>query len=126
MEHTIDVEKVVHDLKNIMPFKETTSQGDIVLLVVDHLVYALVTDMERDTGKRDEWWHVTLQLLIVPPKEMVWTLRQPQFTGKEIFTMGGEKRFMQAVDFAGWKPGAKKPAQLPKRVVKKPILKVIK
>jgi len=126
MEQNVDVEKIVRDLKAIMPFKETTAPGDLVLLVADHLLYALVTGIERDTVKRDEWWHLTMQLLTVPPREMIWTLREPQFTGKEIFTMGGEKRFMQAVEFAGWPPGRKKMAQFPQKTGKKPVLKVIK
>lgn len=126
MEHDFDVEKIVRDLKHIMPFKESTAPGDIVLVVVDHLLYALVTAIERDLAKRDEWWQVTLQLLTVPPKRVVWTLREPQFTGKEIFTMGGEKRFIKAVDFEGWAPRLDKPASLVRKVSKKPVLKVIK
>ncbi|MEW6500727.1 MAG: hypothetical protein ACOY8P_01325 [Thermodesulfobacteriota bacterium] len=126
MEHDFDVEKIVRDLRNIMPFKETTAPGDIVLMVADHLLYALVTAIERDLAKRDEWWQVTMQLLTVPPKRVVWTLREPQFSGKEIFTMGGEKRFIKAVDFEGWSPKAEKPPTQLRKSVKKPVLKVIK
>jgi hypothetical protein len=32
---------------------------------------------------------------------MTWTLRTAQMTGQEIFTMGGEERFVQAVDCRG-------------------------
>jgi len=120
-----DMEKIVRDLKNIMPFKETTVEGDIVLIVADQLVYALVTDISRDHSKRDEWWHVTMQVFTVPPKEIVWTLREPQFTGQEIFTMGGEKRFVKALDLAGGKkPGGESKGTV--RLKKKPVLKVIK
>jgi hypothetical protein len=39
-------------------------------------------------------------MLTVPLQKMTWTLRTAQMTGKDIFTMGGEERFVQAVDFS--------------------------
>ncbi len=126
MEHDFDVEKIVRDLRNIMPFKDTTVPGDIVLVVADHLLYAVVSNIERDIAKRDGWWHLTLQLLTVPPKQVVWTLREPQFTGQEIFTMGGEKRFVKAMAFEGWSPHVDKPTLPTKKAAKRPVLKVVK
>jgi hypothetical protein len=67
-----------------------------------------------------------MQLLTVPPKQVVWTLREPQFTGQEIFTMGGEKRFVKAVAFEGWSPHVDRPTPLAKKASKRPVLKVIK
>ena len=61
------------------------------------LLYAKVGDIIRDQTRREEWWHVTLHLLTLPIQSVVWTLRSPQFTGQEIFTMKGEWRFIQAV-----------------------------
>ena len=107
---TNGMEKIVEDLKNIIPFKDTTDEGDVVLVVANQIFYALVTGIARDETKRDEWWHVTMQALLVPPQKMVWTLRNEQLTGQEIFTMGGEKRFIKAVDFGEPKPPAKKKA----------------
>jgi hypothetical protein len=40
-----------------------------------------------------------MQVLSVPPQPLTWTLRVEQFTGREIFTMGGELRFVKAVHF---------------------------
>ncbi len=118
-----EMEKIVEDLKNIISFKDTTEEGDVVLVVADHIFYALVTGIARDETKRDEWWHVTMQALLVPPQKMVWTLRTEQMSGQEIFTMGGEKRFMKAVDFGEPKPTEKKKAAAKKgsvlRLVKK-------
>lgn len=97
-----DMEKIVEELKKIVNFKSTTEIGDVILIVAEEpnsMIYALVTDFERDEGKRDEWWHVSLQILSVPPQKVTWALRTPQFTGQEIFTMGGEKRFVAALDF---------------------------
>jgi hypothetical protein len=94
------MEQLVAELKSIIPFKETTTTGDIVLVVAKNpqmLVYAAVGDIVRDETRRDEWWHVTLHLLSIPIQTMVWTLRTAQFTGQEIFTMGGEGRFIKAV-----------------------------
>jgi hypothetical protein len=96
------MKKLIEELRKEVRFKQTTEVGDLVLLAAEQpqmLVYALVTGIERDTGRRDEWWHLHMQVLTVPPQPLTWTLREPQFTGREIFTMGGEERFVQAVDF---------------------------
>lgn len=98
------MENLVEELKKAVAFKKETEIGDIVLIVIDSprsVLYARVSDFERDDSRRDEWWLVSLQLLTVPPQEVKWTLRREQFTGREIFTMGGDKRFIQAVDLAG-------------------------
>jgi hypothetical protein len=50
-----------------------------------------------------------MRILSIPLQEMTWTLRTPQMTGMEIFTMGGEERFVKAVDFGT--PTSEKPAQ---------------
>jgi hypothetical protein len=95
------MEKLVDELKQVVPFKESTDIGDIVLIVAKEpqmLVYALVTDITRDTTRKDEWWHIALTFLTVPPQELTWTLRTAQMTGMEIFTMGGEERFVKAVN----------------------------
>lgn len=94
------LQELVTELKKHVVFKESTGPGDLVLIAAENprmLVYARVDDIEPDRGRKDSWWHVTLQLLTVPPQLIVWTLREPQFTGREIFTMGGDQRFMQAV-----------------------------
>ena len=98
------MEKIVEDLKNIFTFKDTTEPGDVVLIVAEQLLYGVVIDITRDKTKKDEWWQVTMQLLVIPPRKIVWTLRTEQMTGMEIFTMDGEKRFVKAIDFGGPKP----------------------
>jgi hypothetical protein len=121
------IEKIVADLKNIFVFKESTQVGDIVLIVAEKIMYALVTGIERDYAKKEEWWQVSLQLLTIPPQKTVWTLRIPQFTGQEIFTMGGEERFIKAIDFGRGEAAEKKniePAGPGKK--KGSFLKVIK
>ena len=122
------IEKIINDLKNIFVFKETTQAGDIVLIVAERIMYALVTGIERDHAKKDEWWQVSLQLLTIPPQRVAWTLRTPQFTGQEIFTMGGEERFIKAIDFGGGGELAQKKndGQIGPGKKKGPHLKVIK
>ena len=96
------MEKLIKELKKLVPFKGTTDVGDIVLVVVEETEmagYALVTGIERDRTRKDEWWEVHMQLLSVPPQPLVWTLRTAQFTGQETFTMGGKGRFVKAVRF---------------------------
>lgn len=98
-----NLEKLVEELKTITPLKSTTDIGDVVLIASEHprlLLYAIVTSIERDQTKRDEWWHIGLTFLTVPLQNVIWTLRTSQMTGQEIFTMGGEKRFFQAVSLA--------------------------
>ncbi len=95
------MEKLVAELKQVVPFKDSTDIGDLVLIVAKEpqmLVYALVTDLVRDTSRKDEWWHLSLTVLTVPPQELTWTLRTAQMTGMEVFTMGGEERFVKAVN----------------------------
>lgn len=94
--------KIIDELKTLVDFKDTTEPGDIVLIAAKEpqmLLYAHVGSILRDTSRKDEWWHIELNLLSFPPQQMTWTLRTQQMTGMEIFTMGGEERFFKAVDF---------------------------
>jgi len=127
-----DMEKIVEELKRIFTFKETTEVGDIVLVVAEEpqmILYALVMGFERDRSKKDEWWHVSLQFLTLPPQRTAWTLRTQQFTGQEIFTMGGKKKFMQAVRFSPdddgqWDAGSH--PEMKKEMKKKSGLRLVK
>ncbi len=103
------MEKIVADLKKLVPFKDTLEAGDIVLVAAKKpqmLVYALVSDIIRDDTKRDEWWQVHMVILSLPPRKVSWILRTPQMTGMETFTMDGEARFMKAVDLSRKAPQA--------------------
>lgn len=102
--------KLIVELKKLVRFKDTVAAGDIVLIAAKKpqmLVYARINDIARDESKRDEWWKVTMYILSLPPQKVTWILRTEQMTGREIFTMEGEERFMQAVDFD---PDRPKPA----------------
>jgi hypothetical protein len=75
------VEALVEELKKIMVLKSTTVTGDIIIMAVEEpqsLIYGLVTDIERDEHKKDEWWHVSLTLLSLPLQKTTITLRTPQ------------------------------------------------
>jgi len=96
-----NLEKLVEELRTVIPFKDSTVKGDIVLVIAREpqlLLYGLVTSIERDASKKEEWWNIGLSFFTVPLQKVVWTLRTAQMTGQEIFTMGGEKRFFQAVE----------------------------
>ena len=104
------MEKIVSDLKKIVPFKDTVEIGDIVLIAAKKpqmLVYAIVSDIVRDDTKHDEWWNVSMHILSLPPQKITWILRTEQMSGHEIFTMDGEERFMKAIGFDTKKPPAK-------------------
>ena len=95
------MQKIVDELKSLITLKNTTDIGDIILIVAKEpqmLMYAYVNDIERDTSRKDEWWHISFTMLTVPLQRVTWTLRTAQMTGEDIFTMGGEERFVQAVD----------------------------
>lgn len=97
---TNNLEKLVEELKEVVPFKQTTDVGDLVLIASEEprlMLYAVVVSIDRDSSKRDEWWHIGLTFLTVPLQNVIWTLRTAQMTGQEIFTMGGEKRFFKAI-----------------------------
>ena len=103
------LEQLVEELQKNIPFKENTDVGDHVIVAMEKpqptLLYAIVTKIEADTSRKDEWWRVELLMLAFPPQKTTWTLRLPQFTGQEIFTMNGEEHFVQAVDISP-PPGA--------------------
>jgi hypothetical protein len=110
----MQMEKLIKELKELFTFKNSTREGDIVLIAAENpplLVYGLVTAISRDDSKRDEWWHVSLQMLTIPPQKTVWTLREAQFTGREVFTMGGQERFITSLDFS--EPGKPSPETSP-------------
>ena len=95
---------IVIELKKILPFKDTTEIGDIVLIAAKKpqmLLYAHIADIQRDSSRKDEWWHLHLTMLAIPLQKTVWTLRTSQMTGQELFTMEGEERFFKAIDMGG-------------------------
>lgn len=138
------MEKIIAELKQLVRFKDSTDIGDLVLIVAKEpqisALYALVTDIERDSSRKNEWWHVSLTLLSIPPQETIWTLRTPQLTGMEVFTMGGEERFVKAVEFSTFPLQAttmdglaqaprttqERPGPVPKEEKKAPFLKRVK
>lgn len=96
-----DIHALIEELQKIIDFKETTRKGDLVLVVsVDPqlIVYAIVNSIEKDSSHRDDWWIVTMHFLSLPPQEIIWTLREPQLTGQEVFLMQGAERFVKAVN----------------------------
>jgi hypothetical protein len=125
------MENIVKELRKIIPFKADTIEGDVVLVAVaepQSFFYAVISDISRDEDKRDEWWHITMHILGLPPQKVVWTLRESQFSGREIFTMGDVGHFMQAVDFSGAVVPAEPKSPAPKTTKRrgKPVLRVVK
>jgi len=122
------MEKLVEELKAVIPFKSETDIGDIVIVVGQDpqmILYGAVTSILRDTSKKEEWWNIGITFLTVPLQKVVWTLRTEQMTGKEIFTMGGEKRFFQAIELET-KPSLILNTENESHVTKKSTLKRIK
>lgn len=96
------MDELIRELKQLLQLKDTTAKGDIVILASANpkmLIYALVTAVEPDPQRKRSWWNISMEVLTLPPRKVVWTLREPQFTGQEIFTFDGVEHFMQAVQF---------------------------
>ncbi|WP_035273363.1 hypothetical protein [Desulfogranum japonicum] len=96
------MDNIVEELQKVLPLKPVTTVGDVVVVAgkdPEFITYAMILAIERDTTRKNEWWHVTMQLLGIPLQKVTWTLRTPQFTGEETFTMGGKARFIQALQF---------------------------
>ena len=125
----MSMEQLVSELRKMISFKQDIDTGDLVLIVADDprmLAYAVITDIEADSTRRDPWWHVHMQMLAVPLQAMTWTLRMEQMCGREMFTMGGKKRFMAPVliEYGRSSGGEKKNKPGPRK--KKPGLRVVK
>lgn len=112
-------EKLVEQLKAQTPLKSETNVGDIVIMLRQTpegppaAAYARVLGFERDQAKRDEWWHVSFLFLELPPQSRTIILQTPHFTGQEIFTMGGLKVFIQALDFSAFSPDSGRSPKTP-------------
>lgn len=120
------MQKLVDELKKILPFKNTTDIGDIIVIAAKEpqmLIYAHIDDIERDKSRKDEWWHVHMSMLSIPLQKVTWTLRTEQISGQEIFTMGGEERFIQAIEFAS-APEAEVSAKVTKKKNISPLKRV--
>ena len=105
------VEQTVEELKKIISFKDTTEVGDVILIVNETpdedgplgMAYARINEFEPDNSKRDEWWFVHMTFLTVPPRHQMLILQNQHFTGQEIFTIGGKKVFIKALDFSNYR-----------------------
>jgi len=91
------LKETLEEIKNHISFKKDTFVGDIVIVGMPAgISYAIVRDIKPDHKK--DWYNIEFSLLMLPPVELTWTLRQPQMSG-EIFTIDGDEHFMVAVDF---------------------------
>ena len=121
------MEKLIAEITQLVKFKDTTDVGDIVLVVAKEpqmLIYALVSNITRDSSRKDEWYHLELVFLSIPPQTVTWTLRNEQMTGQELFTMDGNERFVKAIVIPGYKK--RTTDKVPGKVSKKSILKRVK
>ena len=100
------MEKVIEEIQFQVPLKDTTTAGDTVIFIREEdesgqisVSFARILGFDRDLSKRDEWWHVRFVFLELPPQARTIILQTPHFTGREVFTMGGRKVFIKAVNF---------------------------
>ena len=92
----MQLDQILTELKKVIKFKETTAEGDVILVGMKKgLSYGIVLDIKPNVKR--EWWDIRFKLLVIPPADLTWILRTPQMCG-EIFTMNGEEQFMIAVE----------------------------
>jgi|GEM_PF-289683 len=102
------MEKLVEELSFQVPFKERTEIGDTVIMLRENEDgqisghFARILGFDRDATKKDEWWHVHFVFQELPPQPRTIILQTSHFTGQEIFTMGGRKVFIKAVNFEAY------------------------
>ena len=128
----MDFDEIVKEVKQAVRFKEQTEVGDVILMIHEGqdeanspaISYLHVDGFDRDPSKRDEWWFVHLTFLLIPPQPQTLILQRVHFTGREVFTMGGKKVFMQAVDFS--RPDQETPEKKEEDKPRKPGLRVVK
>ena len=96
MDSSMPLIQIFNELKKTIPFKETTAEGDIILVGMKQgLSYGVI--LEINPNVKREWRDVQFKLLVIPPVNLTWILRTPQMCG-EIFTMNSEEHFMIAVE----------------------------
>ena len=81
------MQKIVDELKKVLPLKDTSNIGDIIVIASKEpqmLLYAHIDDIERDTSRKDEWWHVQMSVMSIPLQKMTWTLRTEQLSGQSM------------------------------------------
>ncbi len=90
------LEQILTELKKVIKFKDTTAEGDVILVGMKQgLSYGVVLDIKPNVKR--EWWDIHFKLLVIPPVNLTWILRTPQMCG-EIFTMNNEEHFMIALE----------------------------
>jgi hypothetical protein len=140
------MEKVIEEIQLQVPLKDNTSAGDTVIFIREtedgqvSISYARVMGFEPDRCKRDEWWHVRFVFFEIPTEARTIILQTPHFTGREVFTMGGRKVFIKAVNFESFQeesdadspgcgraaPGSREPEPKAKNQPGKPTFTLIK
>ena len=109
------MEKLLEEIQYQVPLKDTTEAGDTVIFLREtetgqvSVNYAHVLGFDPDLSKRDEWWHVHFIFFEIPPKARPIILQTPHFTGQKIFTMGGRKVFIKAVNFDAFREESAEP-----------------
>lgn len=89
------LDKELDNIKKHISLKNETYSGDIVIVgTPSGIYYATVRDIKPDIKKN--WYIIRFTMLVLPPVEISWKLRQPQMCG-EIFTINGEEHFMAAL-----------------------------
>ncbi|GHV58199.1 hypothetical protein FACS189460_5660 [Deltaproteobacteria bacterium] len=110
------IEKLLEEIQYQVPLKDTTEAGDTVIFLREtengqvSVTYAHVLGFDHDLSKRDEWWHVHFIFFEIPPQARTIILQTPHFTGQNIFTMGGRKVFIKAVNFEAFRVESAEPA----------------
>jgi len=104
------MKQLIKQVKSIVTQAKSAEQGSTVLVFFGEdssLMWGIIREFVRDETKKDDWFHVTIDMLSMPPRRVVWTLRVPQINGSEEFTMQGNPRYILPVAMSASKKDKK-------------------
>jgi len=109
----LSFEEVVKKTKEMYQLNTDTNIGDDIIIVEEvkeegeepraAINFARVIDIIKDK-KGGDWWNVKLAAFGIPIIYNTLTLRYPQYTGEEIFTINGVKFFIASIKFEEIEP----------------------
>jgi len=96
----LEVNEILREVSDRMPFKESTEEKDIVLLITDKtMVWGYVNKIEEI--KEEDKNLVIIKILSIPPLEIHLRLNKDQIDGNRSFGLDRQTNvvFMKAIDF---------------------------
>lgn len=97
-------EDIIFLLDGNLEFKNKTEKGDILVILLEEMqgaiTWAIVQDIVPIKDEK-EYVNISLKLLSIPLKDIVWKAKLDQINGNEVFTDENKsKRFMKPINLS--------------------------